>query len=224
MQTVIELIVSRRPDRRRRAWPRNCPRPVLSRRPAESKARLFAQAAVARRLSECTELRRDGRRSCRPWRSFVPGRIEVLGKHTDYAGGRTMVAAAERGFCMVALPRDDRQMIVIDARTGETVRFQIDPELTPQAGSWSNYPMTVARRVARNFPGAMPRGRHRLRERSAAGRRHEQFQRPDGRRLPGPGRGQPVARPRRVLAQHRQQDRSGRLPGHGRERAELRHA
>ena len=28
------------------------------------------------------------------------------------------------------------------------------PELKPPAGSWSNYPMTVARRVARNFPGA----------------------------------------------------------------------
>jgi len=29
---------------------------------------------------------------------FVPGRIEVLGKHTDYAGGRSLVCATERGF------------------------------------------------------------------------------------------------------------------------------
>ena len=29
---------------------------------------------------------------------FVPGRIEVLGKHTDYAGGRSLVAAVPRGF------------------------------------------------------------------------------------------------------------------------------
>ena len=97
---------------------------------------------------------RRGRPRRRPLAFFVPGRIEVLGKHTDYAGGRTMVAAAERGFCMVALPRDDRQMTVIDARSGETIRFLVDPELTPQSGSWSNYPMTVARRMARNFPGA----------------------------------------------------------------------
>ena len=51
---------------------------------------------------------------------FVPGRIEVLGKHTDYAGGRTMVAAVERGFAIVAVPRDDRQTTVIDAESGQT--------------------------------------------------------------------------------------------------------
>ena len=34
---------------------------------------------------------------------YVPGRIEVFGKHTDYAGGRSVVAAAERGFCGVAV-------------------------------------------------------------------------------------------------------------------------
>jgi galactokinase len=90
-----------------------------------------------------------------PLAFFVPGRIEVLGKHTDYAGGRTMVVAVERGFCITALPRDDRQTIVIDAASGETIVFTDDPELTPQAGAWSNYPMTVARRIARNFPGAV---------------------------------------------------------------------
>ena len=84
----------------------------------------------------------------------MPGRIEVLGKHTDYAGGRTMVAAVERGFCLAALPRDDRQIVVIDAASGETIVFRADADLKPQAGSWANYPMTVARRMARNFPGA----------------------------------------------------------------------
>ncbi|PHY02432.1 MAG: hypothetical protein CK530_06070 [Planctomycetaceae bacterium] len=29
---------------------------------------------------------------------FVPGRIEVLGKHTDYCGGRSIVCAVEQGF------------------------------------------------------------------------------------------------------------------------------
>ena len=34
---------------------------------------------------------------------FVPGRIEVLGKHTDYGGGRSLLCAAEQGFCVVAV-------------------------------------------------------------------------------------------------------------------------
>jgi len=121
----------------------------LSREACQSKAALLVRAASA--LSVTGEAH-SGRP---PLGFFVPGRIEVLGKHTDYAGGRTMVAAVERGFCVAALPRDDRQMIVIDAASGETIVFAADPDLEPQTGKWSNYPMTVVRRVARNFPGAV---------------------------------------------------------------------
>ena len=85
---------------------------------------------------------------------FVPGRIEVLGKHTDYAGGRSILAAVERGICLVAVPRADRLIRVIDARTGDASTFPFEPALEPVVGHWSNYPMTVARRVARNFPEA----------------------------------------------------------------------
>ena len=85
---------------------------------------------------------------------FLPGRIEVLGKHTDYPGGASMLVAARRGFCLVASPRNDSRMSVSDVTRDETVEFGIDPELVPRVGHWSNYPMTVARRVARNFPGA----------------------------------------------------------------------
>ncbi len=51
----------------------------------------FAQAA--------TELSRRGVKSDDPVLGlWVPGRIEVLGKHTDYCGGQSLLAAAERGF------------------------------------------------------------------------------------------------------------------------------
>ncbi|HWE40892.1 MAG TPA: galactokinase family protein [Gemmatimonadaceae bacterium] len=85
---------------------------------------------------------------------FVPGRIEVLGKHTDYAGGRSVLATVERGICLVAVPRTDGIIRVVDARTGDAASFPFEPALEPLAGHWSNYPMTVARRVAANFPGA----------------------------------------------------------------------
>jgi galactokinase len=114
---------------------------------ASAKAELFARCATA--LAELT--------SAPPaaWRAFcVPGRIEVLGKHTDYAGGSSMVAAAERGFALLSAPADDSHVIIDDAGRRESVQFVIGPELTPGVGHWSNYPMTVARRVARNFAGA----------------------------------------------------------------------
>jgi len=86
---------------------------------------------------------------------FVPGRIEVLGKHTDCGGGRSMVAAAELGFCLVVVPRDDSHINMMDAALGERISFKLSSELEPDVGHWSNYPMTVARRIARNFPGRL---------------------------------------------------------------------
>ncbi len=85
---------------------------------------------------------------------FVPGRIEVLGKHTDYAGGHTIVNAVEQGFCMVASPREDATVRLRAVAGGETVEFAMHPELRAAHGHWSNYPMTVARRLARNFGAA----------------------------------------------------------------------
>lgn len=114
---------------------------------AADKAKQLTRAA--RRLAAAGV---DGTREAHAF--FVPGRIEVLGKHTDYCGGRSLVAATEQGFCLVAVPRDDARVRVTDAAAREEATFDLDPELAPPRGHWSNYPMTVARRLARNFPDA----------------------------------------------------------------------
>ncbi|MDE3153232.1 MAG: galactokinase [Gemmatimonadota bacterium] len=85
---------------------------------------------------------------------YAPGRVEVLGKHTDYAGGRSLLCAVERGVCLVAAPRGDGRVRVIDAKLKDSVEFPFGPDIEPPMGHWSNYPMTVVRRVARNFPDA----------------------------------------------------------------------
>ena len=61
------------------------------------------------------------------WRWFVPGRIEVLGKHTDYAGGRSLICAAERGMCVVAAPRSDAFIRIADAIRGEALEVPLSP-------------------------------------------------------------------------------------------------
>ena len=85
---------------------------------------------------------------------WVPGRIEVFGKHTDYAGGRSLLCAVERGFCVRVAPRNDRRVVVTDPSTGREVSTHIDPGVTAPDGHWSNYVVTVVRRIARNFPDA----------------------------------------------------------------------
>jgi len=87
------------------------------------------------------------------WRWCVPGRIEIFGKHTDYAGGRSLLAAVPRGFVAVARPRTDHRVRVIDARHGEAV--VIDPTDSERVWrGWANYAAVTARRFAFNFPGA----------------------------------------------------------------------
>src|SRR5262245_16089377 len=87
------------------------------------------------------------------WRWFVPGRIEIFGKHTDYAGGRSLLAAVPRGFAVAAAPRHDRLVRVVDAILGQTVL--VDPS-DKSAGypDWSRYAATVVHRLNLNFPGA----------------------------------------------------------------------
>ncbi len=114
---------------------------------AERKARLFG--AAEKRLEGV----RGGEALAR-W--FVPGRIEVLGKHTDYAGGRSLLCAVERGFCVVARARPDRVVRIAGAAPDVETRLPLAEEAgAPEEGSWAAYPAAVVRRVARDFPGPL---------------------------------------------------------------------
>ena len=81
----------------------------------------------------------------------VPGRIEVLGKHTDYAGGRSLLATTEQGLEVVAVARSDRRLRVVDAISGECRELDLAPDTPGVRGDWSNYVATVARRLAQDF-------------------------------------------------------------------------
>jgi len=84
---------------------------------------------------------------------YVPGRIEILGKHTDYAGGRSLLCAAEQGMCFVASRRADARVNITDCITGQSIHLSLSPDLAIPDRGWTVYPSTVARRLACNFPG-----------------------------------------------------------------------
>jgi galactokinase len=109
---------------------------------------------LTERVARCARTLLDGGSSAEATaRAFaVPGRIEVLGKHTDYAGGRSLLAAVERGFVLVSVARSDERVRISALDAGGTADFRLSAGLTPAPG-WRNYPMTVARRLARDFPG-----------------------------------------------------------------------
>lgn len=87
------------------------------------------------------------------WRWFVPGRIEIFGKHTDYAGGRSLLAAVPRGMAVIARPRPGGVVRLTDVRDGQEV--DVDPSSEAPAGirGLRRYLHVVARRFFLNFPG-----------------------------------------------------------------------
>jgi galactokinase len=82
---------------------------------------------------------------------WVPGRLELFGKHTDYAGGRTIVAPVPRGFIVLAARRPGVDVHVVDARDGQTVTIS---RQDVRYRGWRHYVSVVVSRLAHNFPGA----------------------------------------------------------------------
>ncbi|HEY2546480.1 MAG TPA: galactokinase [Candidatus Acidoferrum sp.] len=74
----------------------------------------------------------------------APGRVNLIGEHTDYNDGFAMPAAIEF-YCWAAVgPRDDRKLSIYS----EEFSASAEAELTPGAGrpskTWSDYPVGVA--------------------------------------------------------------------------------
>ena len=83
---------------------------------------------------------------------FVPGRIEVLGKHTDYAGGHSLVCAIDRGFLFAAAGNDAGTVRMAGDRDEfEPIEFPARASIVPRTGDWTNYPMTMIQRLAANL-------------------------------------------------------------------------
>ena len=113
----------------------------------------FTETEVTRRLA-LFAVTRSAAIETAAW-YHVPGRIEVLGKHTDYAGGRSLVCATEQGMAVETAPRADCIVRIIDAVAREVREFPVDPGLAPRRGDWANYPMTVVSRLAQDFGAAV---------------------------------------------------------------------
>lgn len=86
---------------------------------------------------------------------FVPGRVEFLGKHTDYAGGHSIVMAVDRGFFAISARNgtDTVRMAECDNDAGvfPSADFEVSPRLKHAPGDWTNYPKTMVQRIALNF-------------------------------------------------------------------------
>jgi len=87
--------------------------------------------------------------------AFAPGRVEILGNHTDYNGGVVLSAALELGITCRGRPRGDGKIRLRSEGMGEDFVFSVGDELLPNA-TWVDYPVGVLAMLrAKGFdPGA----------------------------------------------------------------------
>src|SRR3989339_161118 len=71
--------------------------------------------------------------------AYAPGRVEVLGNHTDYNEGYVLSAAINMGTFFLALPSPDSKCRLVAADRDEETTFDIS-SITPSTDmSWANY-------------------------------------------------------------------------------------
>lgn len=83
---------------------------------------------------------------------FVPGRIEVFGKHTDYAGGRSLLASATRGITFTANTTDKPTVTVTSRAVNDTVELPLSDHIEGYSGGhWAGYAAATVSRLVSNF-------------------------------------------------------------------------
>lgn len=69
----------------------------------------------------------------------APGRVNLIGEHTDYNDGFVLPAAIDRAIEFAARPRNDNLVCAYSIDFGDHVEFRLDAIENDEAHPWSNY-------------------------------------------------------------------------------------
>jgi len=85
----------------------------------------------------------------------APGRVNLIGEHTDYNEGFVLPVAIDLGISIALVPTEDGRAVLTLAATGETGAFDV-AGVGPRRGSWLDYVAGMAWALA--AAGIAPRG------------------------------------------------------------------
>lgn len=99
-------------------------------------------------MNDLTEIfRQKFNRNCQVTAS-APGRLEILGNHTDYNEGIVLSCAVDQRTSVAAAENNSRQVRLYDARDNSEARFDIDHLVNTITPRWANYPAGVISELA----------------------------------------------------------------------------
>ncbi len=98
----------------------------------------------------------------------APGRVNLIGEHTDYNDGFVLPVAIDRDILVASRRRDDRLVRIHSLEPDVLIEFPLDDIQYDTENNWSNYPKGVARFLQEAgynlsgleivFTGNVPRG------------------------------------------------------------------
>src|SRR3954454_15187279 len=75
----------------------------------------------------------------------APGRVNLIGEHTDYNAGFGLPMAIDRRTYVAGAPRDDSRVHVYSSNTNNSVEFDLRKPGPTRRGSWVDYIEGTAR-------------------------------------------------------------------------------
>ena len=79
----------------------------------------------------------------------APGRVNLIGEHTDYNDGFVMPVAIDLSTWVRVSPLEQRKLQILSENFGEEIEVDLDDQNLARRGHWSDYPVGVSMMLER---------------------------------------------------------------------------